>query len=131
MVIKLRERPQITLPAEIVKKLNIKTGDHLEVKLEDNRIIVTPVLVIDRSQAWFWSKKWQDMEREAEEDSLDKIKIVIRKSFPSLFKDKKIKGRNYIFESSINMSTGITWQYKDGGILLQIIGPHNFTLSNP
>lgn len=68
MVIKLRERSQITLPVEIVKKLNIKTGDSLEVKLEDNRIVVTPVLVIDRSQAWFWSKEWQDMEREAEED---------------------------------------------------------------
>ena len=68
MVIKLRERSQITLPAEIVKKLNIKTGDNLEVKLEDDRIIVTPVLVIDRSQAWFWSKEWQDMEREVEED---------------------------------------------------------------
>jgi len=68
MVIKLRERSQITLPVEIVKKLNIKTGDNLEVKLEDNRIVVTPVLVIDRSQAWFWSKEWQDMEREAEED---------------------------------------------------------------
>jgi len=68
MVIKLRERSQITLPVEIVKKLNIKTGDNLEVKLEDNRIIVTPVLVIDRSQAWFWSKEWQDMERETEED---------------------------------------------------------------
>ncbi len=68
MVIKLRERSQITLPVAIVKKLNIKTGDNLEVKLEDNRIVVTPVLVIDRSQAWFWSKEWQDMEREAEED---------------------------------------------------------------
>jgi antitoxin MazE len=68
MVIKLRERSQITLPVEIVKKLNIKTGDSLEVKLEDDRIVVTPVLVIDRSQAWFWSKEWQDMEREVEED---------------------------------------------------------------
>jgi AbrB family looped-hinge helix DNA binding protein len=68
MVIKLRERSQITLPVEIVKKLNIKTGDSLEVKLEDDKIVVTPVLVIDRSQAWFWSKEWQDMEREAEED---------------------------------------------------------------
>jgi len=67
-VIKLRERLQITLPAEIVKKLNIKTGDNLEVKLEGDRIVVTPVLVIDRSQAWFWSKEWQDMEREVEED---------------------------------------------------------------
>ena len=68
MVIKLRERSQITLPVEIVKKLNIKTGDSLEVKLEDDKIVVTPVLVIDRSQAWFWSKEWQDMEREVEED---------------------------------------------------------------
>jgi antitoxin MazE len=68
MVIKLRERSQITLPVEIVKKLNIKTGDSLEIKLEDDKIVVTPVLIIDRSQAWFWSKEWQDMEREAEED---------------------------------------------------------------
>ncbi len=68
MVIKLRERSQITLPVEIVKKLNIKTGDSLEVKIEDDRIVVTPVLIIDRSQAWFWSKEWQDMEREVEED---------------------------------------------------------------
>jgi AbrB family looped-hinge helix DNA binding protein len=68
MVIKLRERSQITLPVEIVKKLNIKTGDSLEVKIEDDRIVITPVLIIDRSQAWFWSKEWQDMEREVEED---------------------------------------------------------------
>lgn len=68
MVIKLRDRSQITLPVEIVKKLNIKTGDSLEVRIEDDRIVVTPVLIIDRSQAWFWSKEWQDMEREVEED---------------------------------------------------------------
>ena len=68
MVIKLRERSQITLPSEIVKKLNIKTGDTLEVKLKGDKIIITPVLIIDRSQAWFWSKKWQDKEREVEED---------------------------------------------------------------
>jgi antitoxin MazE len=49
MVIKLRERSQITLPSEIVKKLNIKTGDTLEVKLEGDKIVVTPVLIIDRS----------------------------------------------------------------------------------
>lgn len=68
MVIKLRGRSQITLPAEIVKKLNIKTGDNLEVTLNGDRIIVTPVMVIERSQAWFWSKEWQDKEREVEED---------------------------------------------------------------
>ncbi|MCD4669222.1 MAG: AbrB/MazE/SpoVT family DNA-binding domain-containing protein, partial [Actinomycetia bacterium] len=35
-----RERSQITLPVEIVKKLNIKTGDNLEVKLEDNNMAI-------------------------------------------------------------------------------------------
>jgi len=68
MVTKLRERSQITLPAEIVKKLNLKTGDNLEISLEEGRIVIKPVLVIDRSQLWFWSKDWQAKEKEVEED---------------------------------------------------------------
>ncbi|MEA2015758.1 MAG: AbrB/MazE/SpoVT family DNA-binding domain-containing protein [Actinomycetota bacterium] len=68
MVTKLRERSQITLPAEIVKELNLKTGDNLEISLEEGRIVIKPVLVIDRSQLWFWSKDWQAKEKEVEED---------------------------------------------------------------
>lgn len=68
MLTKLRDRSQITLPAQIVKKLNLKKGDNLEVVIEDDKIILKPVLVIDRSQAWFWSKEWQQAEREVEED---------------------------------------------------------------
>jgi len=68
MVTKLRERSQITLPAEIVKKLDLKTGDNLEISLEEGRIVIKPVLVIDRSQLWFWSKDWQAKEKEVEED---------------------------------------------------------------
>ena len=68
MVTKLRERSQITLPSEIVKKLDLKTGDNLEITLKDGRIIINPVLVIDRSQSWFWSKEWQEKEKEVEAD---------------------------------------------------------------
>jgi antitoxin MazE len=68
MVTKLRERSQITLPAEIVKKLDLKTGDNLEISLEEGKIVIKPVLVIDRSQLWFWSKDWQAKEKEVEED---------------------------------------------------------------
>jgi len=68
MVTKLRERSQITLPAEIIKELNLKTGDNLEISLEEDRIVIKPVLVIDRSQSWFWSKEWQAKEKEVEED---------------------------------------------------------------
>ena len=68
MVTKLRERAQVTLPVEIVKKLDLKTGDNLEITLEDDKIVIKPVLVIDRSQSWFWSKTWQDKEKEVEAD---------------------------------------------------------------
>lgn len=68
MVTKLRERSQVTLPAEIVKKLDLKAGDNLEIILEDDKIVIKPVLVIDRSQSWFWSKNWQAKEKEVETD---------------------------------------------------------------
>lgn len=60
-----------------------------------------------------------------------KLKLLSENRFYPSLRTKKIKGRSYIFESSINMSTRITWQYEDDKILLRAIGPHNFTLSNP
>jgi len=68
MLTKIRERSQITLPNDIVKKLDLKTGDNLEITTEEDRIIIKPVLVIDRSQSWFWTKEWQKKERDVEEE---------------------------------------------------------------
>ena len=68
MITQLRVRSQITLPSEIVKKMRLQEGDNLDIILEDDKIVLKPVLVIDRSQSWFWSKKWQQMEKEADED---------------------------------------------------------------
>jgi antitoxin MazE len=68
MITQLRNRSQITLPSEIVKKMRLQEGDNLDIILEDDRIMIKPVLVIDRSQSWFWSKKWQQSEKEADED---------------------------------------------------------------
>ena len=68
MITQLRSRAQITLPREIVKKMKLQQGDNLDVIVDDDKIIIKPVLVIDRSQTWFWSKEWQAMEKEADED---------------------------------------------------------------
>jgi AbrB family looped-hinge helix DNA binding protein len=68
MVTKLRERSQVTLPVKIVKKLDLKVGDNLEITLEDDKIVIKPVLIIDRAQSWFWSKEWQAKEKEVEAD---------------------------------------------------------------
>jgi len=68
MVTKLRDRSQVTLPAEIIKKLDLKAGDNLEITLEDEKIVIKPVMVIDRAQSWFWSRDWQAKEKEVESD---------------------------------------------------------------
>lgn len=68
MITKLRERSQITLPSDVVKKLKLSAGDTLEITLEGDKIIIKPVLIIDRAQAWFWSDEWQQKEKEADED---------------------------------------------------------------
>lgn len=68
MITQLRGRSQITLPSEVVKKMKLQEGDNLDIVIDDDRIIIKPVLVIDRSQSWFWSKKWQELEKEADED---------------------------------------------------------------
>lgn len=68
MITKLRGRSQITLPNEVIKKMGLNPGDNLDISIEDDKIVVKPVLIIDRSQSWFWSKEWQEKEKEVEED---------------------------------------------------------------
>ncbi len=35
---------------------------------QDGVIELRPKIAVDESQAWFWTERWQRMEREAEED---------------------------------------------------------------
>ena len=68
-VLQIRANGQITLPTSIRRKTNLKSGDLLDVKIEeDGSIRLTPQVAIDRSQAYFWTKRWQEGERQAEED---------------------------------------------------------------
>ena len=68
MITQLRGRSQVTLPGEIVKKMRLHEGDNLDISLEDDKIVIKPVVIVERSQSWFWSKGWQEMEKEAQED---------------------------------------------------------------
>lgn len=58
---------QITIPAEVVKRLGLKAGDYLEVEVRDDTLQLVPQRLIPRDQAWYWTKEWQAMEREADE----------------------------------------------------------------
>ena len=68
-VLQIRSNGQITLPTSLRRKANLKKGDLLEVILgDDGAVHLMPQIAIDRSQAYFWTKRWQDGEKEAEED---------------------------------------------------------------
>ncbi len=59
---------QVSIPTEVRKKLGLKPGDKIEFTVEGDKIIGIPVTEIPKSQAYFWSKEWQKLEKKAEED---------------------------------------------------------------
>jgi antitoxin MazE len=65
---KVTRHGQVTLPASVRRKLGIEEGDLIEVMVEDDKAILLPKKIVDKSQAYFWTKEWQEAEREASED---------------------------------------------------------------
>ena len=82
---KVTRHGQITLPASVRKELGIEEGDLVEIKVADEGAVLMPKKLVDKSQAYFWTKRWQEREREADED----IKAGRVKTFDSV--DELIK----------------------------------------
>ena len=70
-VTRITRNGQITLPAAIRREAKVEEGDLLAVRFEQDRIVLIPQKLIEKSQAYFWSESWQDAEREAERDSAE------------------------------------------------------------
>ena len=68
MIAQVRQNYQITLPAELRKRLGLKVGDIMEIAVKGARLILTPKRTVDVEDAWFWTKAWQEGELEAEAD---------------------------------------------------------------
>jgi AbrB family looped-hinge helix DNA binding protein len=77
---KVTRHGQITLPASVRERLGIEEGDFIEIDVEDERAVLIPKKLVDKSQAYFWTRKWQEAEREADED----IKAGRVKAFDSV-----------------------------------------------
>jgi hypothetical protein len=48
--------------------VNIEEGNFVEIEVVESRAMLTPKRLVDKDQAYFWSREWQEAEREAEED---------------------------------------------------------------
>lgn len=68
MITQLRGRSQITIPKNIIESLGLKEGDNLNIEIENGKIIVKPVVMVPKDQAWFWTDGWQEAEKEVDLD---------------------------------------------------------------
>ena len=68
MRLTVRKNSQITIPARIRRQAHLEEGDVLDAQYRDGVILLRPMKLIEASQAWFWTERWQQMEREAQDD---------------------------------------------------------------
>ncbi len=68
-VLTLRRNGQLTLPAEIRRRVKATEGDLFLAEVRDpDEIVLRRKSLVDASQAYFWTEEWQRGEREATED---------------------------------------------------------------
>jgi AbrB family looped-hinge helix DNA binding protein len=67
--ISIQARGNLVLPAEIRKRYHLdEPGAQVEVvEREDGVIELRPHVAVPADQAWFWTDRWQKMEREVDE----------------------------------------------------------------
>lgn len=59
---------QVSIPKQIREALRVEEGDLIEVEERNGEIVMIPKKLIDADQAWFWTREWQEGEREVDED---------------------------------------------------------------
>lgn len=69
-ILSVQSRGTVALPADLRRRLHLDRADS-QIKLiehEDGRLELVPVVAVPADQAWFWTERWQAMEREADAD---------------------------------------------------------------
>ncbi|MGF7058688.1 AbrB/MazE/SpoVT family DNA-binding domain-containing protein [Brassicibacter mesophilus] len=54
MLGKIKAKNQLTIPTEIMKELKLNIGDDVNIDIIDNRIVISPVVLVDKE---FWDEK--------------------------------------------------------------------------
>jgi AbrB family looped-hinge helix DNA binding protein len=77
---------QITIPSKVRKVLNIKEGDLIKFELRDSEVVLIPVSIVKKEQAYFFTKKWQKAIKKSEEE-IKKGKFSVYRSSKELEKE--------------------------------------------
>jgi AbrB family looped-hinge helix DNA binding protein len=81
-------RGLIALPADLRRRLELdRPGAQVEiVERPDGVIELRPMVAVPADQAWFWSERWQRMEREVDEH-IARGEVTTSDSAEALFAD--------------------------------------------
>jgi len=66
MIVDFKQKSQVTIPKDLVKKLELKVGDKLEVVEVDGKLVITPVVILHKDQQWYYSPEWQKKEKQVD-----------------------------------------------------------------
>lgn len=68
--VSVQSRGTIALPADLRRRYHLdEPGAQVRIiEWEDGTIELQPMLPVPADQAWFWTERWQAMEREADQD---------------------------------------------------------------
>ena len=67
-IMKISPQGQIRIPRKIMTSLGMEKGDYVEVVVEEGQVVLKPRKLIDPSQGWYWTKEWQKMETDVDEE---------------------------------------------------------------
>jgi AbrB family looped-hinge helix DNA binding protein len=64
---RISPKHQITIPKEAFEKLQLEVGDFLEVETTEEGLLLIPQKLVSKDQTRFWTREWQEKEKEANE----------------------------------------------------------------
>jgi len=68
MFVTVQGRGLIAIPPAIRRRFGLDhPGAQVEVIERDGEIVLRPQVAVPADQAWFWTERWQQMEREADD----------------------------------------------------------------
>jgi len=70
-VMKISSQGQIRIPKKVLDALKIHPGDYVEVDIESGHAVLKPRKLIDPTQGWYWTKEWQQTEKEVDQELQD------------------------------------------------------------
>lgn len=66
--VKLTTNQTVRIPSEIIREMGLERDCNFEVKATDDGIMLIPLVQIPKSQEYYWTKEWQEKEREVDEE---------------------------------------------------------------